>query len=108
MTRRKRAPQQDLTKLLESVVANCRNPARLLELYYYSLEPELAEVMRQFMALTPQVRATLHGFLGLAEQDPHSVSLRVNEAGEIVLSGSAIAELARTLAAQRGSSAALH
>jgi len=86
-----------LTDLLKRMVADCRHPARLVELYYWSAEPELAEVMRQYVALPEEVRASLHAFLMLAADDPGSVNLRISSDGEMILSSSATEELARKL-----------
>jgi hypothetical protein len=88
-----------LTELLKRIAADCRDPARLVELYYWSAEPELAEVMRQYMALPDEVRAALHAFLMLVANDPGSVTHRITGEGEIILSSPATAEVARNLEA---------
>src|SRR5262245_16330368 len=102
MTRRRQqsrqeATEQELTDLLRSLVTNCRDPARLVELYYWSVEPELADVMRQYLALPRDVSTKLHAFLMLAAQDPGSVNLRISGEGEMILSSPLAAELARRL-----------
>src|SRR5437588_4277562 len=97
MTQRRREREQELAELLRSLVDNCRNPARLVELYYWSAEPELAEVMRQYIALPRDVSATLHAFLMLAADDPGSVNLRISDDGEMILSSPAAVALARRL-----------
>ena len=86
-----------LTELLKRIAADCRDPARLVELYYWSAEPELAEVMRQYMALPDEVRAALHAFLMLVANDPGSVTHRITGEGEMILSSPATAEVARNL-----------
>jgi hypothetical protein len=85
------------TELLKRIAADCRDPARLVELYYWSAEPELAEVMRQYMALSEEVRAALHAFLMLAN-DPASVTHQITNEGDMILSSPATAEVARNLA----------
>src|SRR5712692_7706785 len=90
--------QQALIELLKRIVADCQDPARLVELYYWSAEPELAEVMRQYMALPDQVRAALHAFLMLVANDAGSVTHRITGEGEMILSSPATAELARDFA----------
>jgi len=87
----------DLTELLKRIVADCQDPARLVELYYWSAEPELAEVMRQYIVLPDEVRAALHAFLMLVANDPGSVSLRITGNGEMVLSSPATVEIAQDL-----------
>jgi hypothetical protein len=108
MNQRRQARQQELIELLKHLVTNCRDPARLIELYYWSVEPELAEVMRQYIALPRDVSATLHAFLMLAAADPGSVSLRINREGEMILSSPAALELARTLSEPRTSPPLVH
>ncbi len=93
-----RADEQQLTGLLKRIVDECRHPARLIELYYWSAENELAEVMRQYIALPPEVRAALHAFLLLAKDEPGSVTTRIGARGELTLSAPAAVELARRLA----------
>jgi len=105
---RQQASQQELTELLKSLVTNCRDPARLVELYYWSVEPELAEVMRQYLALPREVSTRLHAFLMLAAQDPGSVNLRINGDGEMILSSPLAAELARRLNAPDDPPPAVH
>ena len=97
MIRRRQSRQDELVDLLKRMVAECRHPARLVELYYWSTEPELAEVMRQYVALPEEVRASLHAFLMLAAGDPDSVNHRFGSDGELILSSPATEELARKL-----------
>jgi hypothetical protein len=97
MTRRRHSRRHELTDVLKRLVAGCRHPARLVELYYWSTEPELAEVMRQYVALPEEVRASLHAFLMLAANDPGAVNLRISSDGEMILSSPATEELAREL-----------
>ena len=99
MTQRRQSRRHELIDLLKRMVADCRHPARLVELFYWSSEPELAEVMRQYIALPEEVRASLHAFLMLAAEDPHSVNLRFGSDGEMILSSPATEELARRLVA---------
>jgi hypothetical protein len=105
---RQQAQEQELTDLLRSLVTNCREPARLVELYYWSVEPELADVMRQYIALPREVSTKLHAFLMLAAQDPGSVNLRISGDGEMILSSPMAAELARRLTALEEPPPAVH
>lgn len=98
MTQRRHEPDVDLTQLLKRLIEECRHPARLIELYYWSAEPELAEVMRQYIALPADAQATLHAFLTVVKDEPGSVSVRIAENGEITLASPAAVELARTMA----------
>jgi hypothetical protein len=103
-----RRQTQSLTGLLNRIVADCQYPARLVELYYWSAEPELVEVMRHYLALPAEARATLHMFLSLSADDPNSVKIRAVRSGELRLSSRAAAELPDRLARQGASSTAAH
>lgn len=85
----------DLAVVLKQVVEECQNPARLLELYYWSAEPDLAEVMRHYVGLSPEVRAVLFAFLVLVKGDPRAATVRITANGEMTFSSPAVAELAR-------------
>jgi hypothetical protein len=87
----------ELAAVLKRLIEQCPNPGRLMELYYYSGERDLAEVMRQYVALSPGVRAALHGFLMLVKDEPSSVTAEIGESGELTFSAPAAAELAKTL-----------
>ena len=87
-----------LTGVLKRIVEECPHPARLIELYYWSAEHELAEVMRQYIALTPEVRAALHAFLLLVKDEPGSVTVEIAANGEMTFSAPAAEELAKKIA----------
>ena len=95
MTEQSEEPR--LAGLLKRLVEECPHPARLIELLYWSAEHELAEVMRRYIGLAPDVRAALHDFLMLAKDEPGSVTARIARNGELTLSSPAAAELARKL-----------
>ena len=86
-----------LAGVLKRLVEECPHPGRLIELFYWSAEHELAEVMRQFVCLPPDVRAALHGFLMLAKDEPASVTVRIADNGELAFSAPAAAELAKKI-----------
>jgi hypothetical protein len=90
--------EQPLNGVLKRIVEDCPHPARLIELYYWSVENELADVMRHYIALTPEVRAAWHAFLLLVKDAPGSVTVRIAENGELAFSAPAAAELARRMA----------
>jgi hypothetical protein len=87
-----------LAGVLKRIVEECPHPARLIELYYWSAEHELADVMRQFIALSPEVRAALHAFLMLVKDDPGSVTVQIAENGEMIFSAPAAVELSKKMA----------
>ena len=86
-----------LNGILKRIVEDCPHPGRLLELYYWSSERELAEVMRQYVALSAEVRAAFHAFLLLVKDAPASVTVRIAPNGELAFSAPAAAELARKM-----------
>jgi hypothetical protein len=89
--------EQRLSGLLRRLIEECPNPARLIELYYWSAEHELAEVMRQYVGLSADVKAALHAFLMLVKDDPASVSVRIATNGELTFSSPAGEELAKKM-----------
>jgi hypothetical protein len=86
-----------LSGLLKRLVEECPHPARLIELYYWSAEHDLAEVMRQYVGLSADVRTALHAFLMLVKDDPASVTARIATNGELTFSCPAGEELARKM-----------
>jgi hypothetical protein len=96
MTDRQDEPK--LTGLLKRILEDCRDPARLIELYYWSSERDLADVMRQFIALSPEVREALHAFLMLVKDEPGSVTVQIAANGELTFSAPAATDLAKRIA----------
>ena len=86
-----------VTGVLKRIVEECPHPARLIELYYWSAEHELADVMRQYIALSPEVRAALHAFLMLVKDEPGSVTVQIATNGEMTFSAPAAEELAKRI-----------
>jgi hypothetical protein len=93
-----RPDDRQLTGLLKRLIDECPHPARLIELYYWSAEHELADVMRQFVSLSADVRTALHAFLMLAKEEPGSVTVRIDPSGELTFSSPAGEELAKQVA----------
>jgi hypothetical protein len=46
-------------ELIGTLVAECRNPERLIELYYWSTEPELLMLIRKLASLSREAREQL-------------------------------------------------
>jgi len=100
----------ELTKLLHDLVDRCDKPAQLLEILYWHEEIELAEVMRQFLALPAAAQSALHAFLVMTEGNSGSVTVTVGPSG-FTLWSPTITEYIRTLAhsaSQRMPSGVLH
>jgi hypothetical protein len=92
------ADQPQLAGVLRRIVEECPDPARVIELYYWSAENELAEVMRRFVGLPAEVRATLHAFLMLVKDEPGSVTVQIAPNGDMTLSAPAATILAGKIA----------
>ena len=94
--------------VLQSLVEQCQNPRNLMELFYWSSEHDLVEVMRQYIALPPGVRAALHAFLMLVKDAPGSVTAEIGESGELTFAAPAAAELAKKLTNSEAAPPILH
>src|SRR5262249_5919796 len=86
----------DLTKLLHDLIDRCNKRAQLVEILYWYEEAEVAEVMRQFLALPTSAKSALHAFLTMTEGGANSVTVTIAPSG-LTLSSPMIAEYVRTL-----------
>ena len=86
--RRRQPPRSEMVRLLDELARTCENPTRLVELYYWSREPDLAEIMRQIVSIPEDARNALHVFFRLTAENPSSVSINVSTNGDVVLSSS--------------------
>ena len=103
-----RQDDQTLTGVLKQLVEECQHPARLIELLYWSAEPDLAEVMRHYVGLSPERRAALYAFLLLVKVEPGGATVKIAANGEMTFSSPAVAELARKIVDPRISATFLH
>jgi len=81
-------------RLIRTLVAGCGSPAEALELYYWSREPGLIEIVRGIAAMPEDTRAAIEAFIALA-RDAKSVRAELGSRGVLTL---ASAEAARTVA----------
>jgi hypothetical protein len=86
-----------LNEVLRRLIEKCQHKARLIELVYWSEEPDLAEVMRHYVELSPELRATLFAFLVLVKGEPGAAGVKITANGEMSFSSPAVAELARKI-----------
>ncbi len=77
--------------LVENVVRQLAPPERVFELYYWSREPELLEVIRAVAAMPPASQAALGAFLAMADNG-ESATASIDGAGNLVLRSPDIAE----------------
>lgn len=74
----------DLAETTAGIIAECGNPARVLEFYYWSRQPGLADLIRAFGALPVTSRKALAALLTKAS-DPHLIAVRAEKNGRLVL-----------------------
>jgi len=102
--------QAELFRVLHELVDGCTDPGRFIELFYWSQEPALAEIMRAFVVLPDEAKSTLHAFLHLAEENPQSVVVTINTGGSVTLSSPDMTSLRSVadLSARAKSTPAVH
>ncbi len=92
-TRRRQSQKSEMSELLYQLASNCKDPARFVELFYWSQECELAELMRGLAGMSSDARHALLAFMQLAEGSLPSVVASVNSKGDFVLSSPTVSEL---------------
>src|SRR5256885_15203416 len=92
-SKRRRSHSSGLVQLINRLASSCENPAHVLELLYWSQEPELAEIMRSVVAMPDETKSALHAFFRLAEGDLKSMSVAMNADGDLTLSSSIVTDL---------------
>src|ERR1043165_4092273 len=95
MPRRKTKPgpdEADIRDVLRRLVATVRSPARIVELYYWSQERHLRDLMRAFVMLPPRTQEILLAFLQL-NTDPEQIVAAIAADGRVILSPPALKEL---------------
>lgn len=90
--RPKRESAHDL--LIRVLAAGCRKPADALEIYYWSKEPGLLEIIRAIATMPEEARSKIEAFAALAH-DQATVTARLDSRGVLTL---ASAQAAKTVA----------
>ena len=78
---------------MRRIVATSRSPAHLIELYYWSLEPELIGTVRHIVSLPDEPRDALRAFLTMTADCPETVQVSVSQEGHVTLYSTAVAEI---------------
>jgi len=78
-------PDQSLRAVLKRLAASCREPARMLELFYWSEEPELLAVLRNYVGLPEGARDALRAFLAMTADCPDTVEVTLTPNGDVRL-----------------------
>lgn len=79
--------------VLRELIERCSDPARLLELYYWSGEDGLLDTLRRYIELPEEPRQALRAFLIMVADCPESVVVSVSQNGDVTLSSPAVARL---------------
>jgi hypothetical protein len=80
--RPKRRSARDL--LMRTLAAGCDKPADALEIYYWSKEPGLVEIIRAIAMMPEEARAAIEAFVALAH-DQGTVRARLDPRGVLTL-----------------------
>src|SRR5262245_17605700 len=91
--RRKQSKDPATERLIRTLVAGCDSPAEALELYYWSKEPGLIEVIRGIATMPENTRAAIEAFVALA-RDTKAIKAELDSRGVLTL---ASAEAARAV-----------
>lgn len=73
-----------LNEDLRNLFANCRDPVRLIELYYWSREPGLIDIIRGIVAMPDETRAAVEAFFAMA-QEPEAIAAKFDPRGRLSL-----------------------
>src|SRR5947209_2480906 len=79
-----RAFNRTRARLLRTLVTRDRNPADMLELYYWSKEPGFTQLIRAVVTMSEHTRAALETFIALA-RDSKSVTAALDPRGVLTL-----------------------
>lgn len=91
--RRPSGTDRALRQTLRRLAGACRDPAHVIELYYWSGEPALIGILRRYIALPNEPRDALCAFLTMTADCPESVQVTVNREGQVTLSSPAVTSL---------------
>lgn len=91
--------EKNLRAVLRQLANTCRDPAHVVELYYWSSESDLVAIMRRYLALPDEPKAALRAFLTMTADCPESVQVSVTHEGAVTLQSSVVSELMQTIAA---------
>jgi len=83
--------EPDLDRLVERVVRELDSPARVIELYYWSRERHLLDIMRSIVAMSAPTREALDAFLAMAA-DPETIVASLDGSGRLSLSSPQVAD----------------
>jgi hypothetical protein len=80
-----------LEALVELIIRQLDSPARVMELYYWSREPQLLDIIRSVIAMPEQTREKLEAFLSMAG-DPETITAALDNSGRLSLTSSHVTD----------------
>src|SRR5580704_14539201 len=80
-----------IEKLVELIIRQLDSPARVMELYYWSREPQLLDIIRSVIAMPEQTREKLEAFLSMAG-DPETITATLDNSGRLSLTSSQVTD----------------
>jgi hypothetical protein len=86
----------DLQQVMRALIRQIQSPARVIELYYWSQEPKLCEIIRSLVAMRPETRDALGAFLSIAS-NAAAIDASVDASGRLVLSSQEVTETTSSL-----------
>jgi DNA-directed RNA polymerase subunit L len=95
--REKRAIRKELAEILHRLVRCSENPERLIELYYWTAEHEIIEIIRQYISLPDEPKKALRAFLSMTSDCTDSVRVNVNKEGHVTFSSPVVTKLMKTM-----------
>lgn len=76
------ATKAEVWELIQALVLGRVPASQILELFYWSQEPDALEIARACFVMPPKSRAVLRAFLALARQQ--SISTKVDPSGQLI------------------------
>lgn len=86
-------PDGKVRAVLRELAETCPDPAKLVELYYWSMEPDLLETLHRIIGLPDEPREVLRAFLAMVADCPDTVNVTVSSTGAVTLSSVAVEQL---------------
>jgi hypothetical protein len=87
-----RVHQNELRKVLTSLVNSGENPEHLIELYYWSRKPGVLGLIRAFVSTTDASRDSIRAFMSLTP-DPRSIVAKLDRNGCLSMTAASVAQV---------------
>jgi hypothetical protein len=96
ITPRSRAPRQSTSQpgskdIFETLVAGGCEPALIVEMYYWTREPGMLELIRAIAALPEEARSALEAFFAMSHE-PAAIAARWDAGGRLTLASPQIGQ----------------